>query len=370
VLNPSLLEIIVSEIPGISSIKGDFFDFTPIIPIPDSIRFDRVLKKYSIYFPAEAIKNGVSYDLIINGIMDECGNISPVEHHEFMFFLPKPGDLLISEVLFNPFPEGVDFVEIYNHSGRNIKLDEVSLASLDNVHKIKTYYPLSVTPLVLSDASYATFTSDVAVLVANYTSECPGCIFKMEKLPAYNIDEGWVVLINKEMEIIDEFHYYENMHHPMISDVKGISLERNSFSKPSDDPSNWHSASKTVGFATPGYQNSSRDRRVETKEMVTIEPKIFSPNDDGINDRLLIKLSPGEPDWMVNIRIFNENGLEIRRLANNLMIGTEDIVEWDGTTEKHQKAGLGIYIIKTEFFGLQSRRKQFKAACVITDRKE
>jgi len=276
--------------------------------------------------------------------------------------------LLISEVLFNPFPGGVDFVEIFNHSGKKIKLEEVFLASRDNAMAIKSQYPLSESPGLLTDREYAAFTSDSAVLIANYSSACPGCIFNMAKFPAYNLDEGWVVLLNKEMGIIDEFHYTEGMHHPMISDVKGISLERISFSKPTADPSNWHSASKSVGFATPGYRNSANEAPSQTSTMVTVEPKIFSPNEDGFNDKLFIKLSPGEPGWMANIRVYSENGIEIRRLANNLMIGSEDIVEWDGRKENQRKAELGIYIIKVELFGLNGHNRQFKAACVLTDR--
>ena len=370
VASPALLEIIVSETPDLLSISGRIFSYSPSLTIPDSIRFDRINQKYSIYFPKGTIKSGVAYKLTINELTDECGNKSPVEHREFWYYLPKPGDILINEVLFNPFPGGVDFVEIYNHSGRKIELAELFLGSRDNNYKIKLLYPLSVKSEILLDTQYAAVTSDSAALLTSYYSACPDCIYEMEKFPAFNLDEGWVVLLNKEMEIIEEFHYLESMQHPMISDVKGISLERNSFSKSSNDPLNWHSASKTVGFATPGYRNSTTEAAAETSEMVIIEPKIFSPNDDGVNDRLLIKLSPGEPGVMVNIRIFNENGLEIKRLANNLMIGAQDILEWDGIKENHQKASLGIYIIKVEFFGLQSRRKQFKTVCVLTDRLE
>ncbi len=303
--------------------------------------------------------------------MDECGNQEAIQHSEFWYYLSKSGDLLINEVLFDPFPGGVDFVEVYNHSGKKIELSEMYLASRDNTLKIKSFYPLSSTSRILSDGQYAAFTSDSAILLSNYSSKCPECIFNMSKFPAYNMDEGWVVLLNKQMEVIDEFHYLATMHHPMITEAKGISLERSSFFQITSDPSNWHSASKTVGFATPGYLNSNADPVLKAgSEIVTFAPEIFSPNDDGFNDRYQISLSPGESGRMVNIRIYTEDGIEIRRLANNLMIGVQDIVEWDGLMENHQKAKLGIYIVKVELFGLNSKRQQFKSACVLTDRLE
>ena len=371
VASPSLLEILISELPKNQYDIKDIFSFLPTLPDVDSVRFDAKLLKYSFYFPAGSIKNGVVYDLTISGLMDECGNQASIKHLEFWYYLPKPGDLLINEVLFDPFPDGVDFVEIYNYSGKKIEMSEVYLASRDNTLKIKSFYPLSATSMVLPDSKYAAFTSDSTVLLSNYSSKCRGCIYKMPKFPAYNMDEGWVVLLNKQMEVIDEFHYLATMHHPMITEVKGISLERTSFSQSTSDPANWHSASKTMGFATPGYQNSNADLLLKSgSEIVTFEPEIFSPNDDGYNDKYQIKLTPGEPGLMTNIRIYTEDGIEIRRLANNLMIGVQDLVEWDGLMENHQKAKLGIYIVKVELFGLKSKRQQFRAACVLTDRLE
>ena len=368
--SPELLEVVVSEIPDNASISGSIFSFVPALPPSDSIRFDIIHKKYSVYFPVGSLVSGAYYNLIIKGLTDECGNTAAVGYHEFWYYLPKPGDLLISEVLFNPFPGGVDFVEIFNHSGYRIHLEDLYLASLDNAQKIKALYPLSVQSDVLQDAQFAAFTTDPATLLSNYNSLCPDCIYGMDKLPTYNQDEGWVVLVNKEMTIIDEFHYLAQMHDPLLSDVKGISLERKSFSRPADDPLNWHSASATVGFATPGYRNSAAEDVSEKSPMIIIEPRTFSPNGDGFNDRLLIKFSPGESGWIANIRVYDESGLEIRRLANNLMIGSQDVVDWDGTKENHQKAGLGIYIVTVDLFGLQSGMKHFKAACVLTDRLE
>jgi len=368
--NPDLLEVIVSERPDRTSLSGSVFSCVPALPLPDSVRFDYLLNKYSIYFPHGSMASGVYYELISKGLTDECGNIAPIDHHEFWFYLPKPGDLLISEVLFNPLPGGVDFVEIFNHSGFKIHLEDLFLATMDNANKIKSLYPLSTLADVLPDGGFAAFTSNSAILLTNYNSLCPDCIFGMAKFPTYNLDEGLVVLVNREMTIIDQFHYLEQMHDPLLNDVKGVSLERISFSKPAGDRQNWHSASATVGFATPGYRNSAAEIATGKRAVVTVKPRIFSPNGDGLNDRLLINLSPGEPGWTANIRIFNENGSEIRRLANNLSVGSQDSMEWDGTTENHQKAGLGIYIISVDLFNLKNGASHFKTACVLTDRLE
>lgn len=163
--NRSLLEIVVSETPDVQSMTGNIFTYLPSLPVPDSVRFDRKLLKYSVYFHKDAIKNGTIYDLTINGLSDECGNRTPIIHYEFWYYLPKPGDLLINEVLFNPFAGGIDFVEIYNHSGKKIELADIYLGSRDATQKIKSFYPLSGSSAILLDAEYAVFTSDLALLL-------------------------------------------------------------------------------------------------------------------------------------------------------------------------------------------------------------
>src|SRR5690606_33646247 len=42
--------------------------------------------------------------------------------------MPQAGDILINEVLSNPKPGGIDFLEIYNYSNKTIDLSEVSIA--------------------------------------------------------------------------------------------------------------------------------------------------------------------------------------------------------------------------------------------------
>jgi len=113
----------------------------------------------------------------------------------------------------------------------------------------------------------------------------------MNSFPPLNDNDGIVVLATKGQTIIDNFHYYEGLHYPLLNSTDGVSLERISFDRPTDDATNWHSASETAGFATPAYQNSQFMNYTNEKDNITILPEIFSPDNDGYNDVLNIIFS-------------------------------------------------------------------------------
>ena len=60
---------------------------------------------------------------------------------------------------------------------------------------------------------------------------------------SFNNDEDYVVLLNNEMQVIDEFLYDEKMHMQLLHEREGVSLERISFSAETNDRNNWYSAS-------------------------------------------------------------------------------------------------------------------------------
>ena len=43
-----------------------------------------------------------------------------------------PGDLVINEILFDPYTGGYDWIEVYNNSSKLIELQNWSLANYDN----------------------------------------------------------------------------------------------------------------------------------------------------------------------------------------------------------------------------------------------
>jgi hypothetical protein len=327
-------------------------------------------KHIKLFFPEGTFQEGASYALHLSAFADECGNQTTGGDYDFAYRFLQPGELKLSEVLFNPFPDGVDFVELFNPGPDVVDLGGLFIATRNDSLALKQVSLISDVPRILDVGEYVALSVKNAAVKSHYFTECPECFVEMEEFPSLPDDAGRVVLLNRRMEVLEELSYSHTMHHPLIADESGVSLERKSFSTEVALQDNWHSAAASTGFATPGYANSSLTEDERIAEWLQIESKIFSPNDDGYNDRLIIHLSPGEPGWTANIRIFDTAGREIRRLSNNELLASASKLVWDGRKENHQLAELGIYIIAIEAFNTSGQTKSFRETCVLTDRIE
>ena len=195
-----------------------------------------------------------------------------------------PGDILISEILFNPVAGGSDYVEIYNNSTKEISTNRLYLASRDSKLELTQVYPLSKSKMMFLPENYLVLTKDTNGVFPWFEIKCRSCFLQMEKFPSYNNDFDYVVLLDENMQVIDELFYSEKMHHLLLAEEKGISLERVSFKTETNDLKNWHSASTTSGYGTPGYKNSQVEIENATSPKITFSPESFSPNFDGYND--------------------------------------------------------------------------------------
>lgn len=305
---------------------------------------------------------------IAGGIFDCAGNeIADKNTAQFSIpFLPEGNDLVINEILFNPLPDGFDFVEVYNRSDKTIDLKDLLIASYNDEEVDYTSIKL------ITDEGYLIFPGEYVVLTENpdavmsqYTTTNPKGFLKLADLPAYNDDKGRVILLDKQQNIIDNFGYDEDMQFALLATNEGVSLERINFNRPTEDNSNWHSASQLVGFATPAYENSQFMELENIVDDVQIKPEIFSPDNDGFEDIANISFTFDEPGYVANIKIYDSKGRLIKYLANNQLLGIDGIFSWDGLDDKNQKAPVGIYIIFIEIFDLDGYVKQYKKSLVV-----
>ncbi|MCX6221782.1 MAG: hypothetical protein NTZ69_12440 [Bacteroidia bacterium] len=282
--------------------------------------------------------------------------------------VPAKPEILISEVLFNPFPEGCDFVEIYNNSGHAVDISGLFLATRDASKVLKQLAQLSVSQKYLAPGAFLAVTISPEGIRRFYRTRCEECLLKTQKFPTLTDKNGCVVLLNKELVVLDELNYDEGMHDPLISEVEGISLERISFAVEASRKDNWHSAAKSAGFATPGYLNSVIEVADPTGEMVSVDPGVFTPNGDGLNDQLNISVKTDDLGWILNITILNCTGGVVRNLVNNVTTGRSDQFVWDGLDGEFQKVQPGIYILNISLFNRDGRHRKARRACVVSDR--
>jgi hypothetical protein len=279
----------------------------------------------------------------------------------------EPGDILISEILFNPVAGGSDFVEIYNNSQKEISTNRLYLASRDSKLELTQVYPLSISKRLFYPGDYLALTKDTNGVFPWFNIECVDCFLQMEKFPSYNNDFDYVVLLDENMQVIDELFYTEKMHHPLLAEEKGISLERISFTQNTNDLKNWHSASTTSGYGTPGYKNSQVETEGNSEPKVTFSPESFSPNFDGYNDEYEIEYELEKPGYVANISIFDAAGRFVMKLANNEILGTSGTILWNGEDQTGQRQNLGVYVVLVEIFNTAGEIYQYKDGVVLTD---
>ncbi len=290
-----------------------------------------------------------------------------IQKNENEYVTAQSGDLFINEVLFNPFPEGADFVEIYNNSENEFLLEKLFLASRDNTGKLTQIYSLSGKNYLLPPKNYLAITKDTNEVFPFYFIECSACFQQVDKIPSFNNDDDYVVLLNENMEIIDELYYTEDLHHPLLADVNGVSLERISISKETNLSENWASASTEAGYATPGYKNSQTENANIGKPKVTFEPEAFSPNFDNYNDEYKIHIELEKPGYSGTVKIFDAKGRFLMDLIKNEILGTSEEIIWNGEDETGKRQPIGVYVVLVEIFNTHGQVYRFKDGVVLTE---
>ncbi len=324
-----------------------------------------------ILYPKNPLLPGIIYRLSYNSVISNCVG-------DTMFIagntgLGLPGisqwqDVVINEVLFNPFPGGSDFVELYNRSDRLISMTGMSLGSVRNnppAPPDTAYAMITESCRVLLPGEYALICDNFNLVDKYY--HCPDDKGHLdpEGFPAYNNEKGSVLLLDENRNVLDAFSYHENMHYPLLNAVEGVSLERLHPDRPAYDHTNWHSASQLSGFGTPGYKNSQFVETGGGEENIRVSPRVFSPGYDGHDDILNIHYQFETPGYLASIMIFSAGGQLVRHLVNNELLGTSGTYTWDGLRDDNSKASIGMYVILIELTDVGGRVVRYKKTAVI-----
>jgi hypothetical protein len=310
------------------------------------------------------------YDITVQAAVTDCpGNsIGNNATAQFAFSVsPIASDIVINEVLFNArgsSSEG-EFVELYNRSNKVIDLSELEITREDlTTHTLDPAVQLTTECYLLFPGDYLVLTDNPDAVKGQYFTPNPNGFLAMN-LPDLLTDEDIIVLLDASNNVLDKLHYNSSWHFPLLNNDDGVSLERINPNRSTQDSTNWHSAAESVGFATPGYKNSQYSETTGDGGEVSVDPEIFSPDNDGHNDVANIHYQFSEPGYVANVTIYDSRGRHVRNLVKNELLGTSGFFTWDGVNDKREKSSIGIYLVFIEVFKLDGTVKSFKRSCVL-----
>jgi len=324
--------------------------------------FDKVQMK--LFPPMQA---NTVYNLTAINVTD-CKNNVISSANKTKIGLPvdaAPLDIVINEILFNPKSGGNDYVEFYNRSNKIFDANKLYIANRNSSGAISSPELLAAIPFYIFPGDYIVVTEDADNLALNYLVPNPGAVLEISSLPTYADDEGDVILLNFQGNVVDEVHYKDDWQFALIDNPEGVALERIDPEDDSQDAGNWHSAASTAGYGTPGYKNSQYKLLHTINATIEIIPKVFSPDNDGRDDIATIQYKITEPGYVANVSIFDANGRLARFLTRNGIMGLTGYWNWDGLDDKGLRLPVGTYIIFTEIFNLQGKKEKFKNVVVL-----
>lgn len=269
---------------------------------------------------------------------------------------PQPGDIIINELLPEPFVDGSEYIELYNRSEQELSLKDVCISTRKSDGSLNTRYPLEAYPQTLQAGDYLLLTKSIEG-VENFYS-LPASLNWLEcKLPVLSNTGSTVVLYREEGEIIiDEVSYSPKWHAPTVKNKKGVALERKDPDKDSQNADNWTSAASSAGFGTPGLENSQYLNGETESDSEEIDDPIYQPT-----GTFQIPYRLNQSGYMARGWIFDLSGRKVALIADNTSLGTQGYLEWNGRGRDGSPVNTGIYIIYLELWhpgGNVIRKKQ------------
>ena len=327
--------------------------------------FDQVVIQF-----AQPIQAGIQYQISLNSNITDCLSNSIGMENTARFALSEevfPSDIIINEVLHNPSTGGSRFVELFNRSDKIINTGDLFLAKRDEDNNIAFVNAVETSCLLFPD-EYIVLTPSPDDIRDRYLSLNPKAFIETA-VPTYDDKEDAVILMTSGSVIIDELQYTSTFHNELIDDLNGVSLERIDPDASTQSAANWHSAAKSVGWATPTYQNSQFLNNPNSANMgIELVTPTISPDGDGFEDFLLLNYQLAVSGFLANIHIYDAEGRLIKKLVENDLLALEGSYRWDGATDEGQKARIGIYVLWVELFNADGDTQHFKETFVVAGR--
>ena len=305
------------------------------------------------------LQESVPHFITLTGVQDCHGNEAASMELELLFpSKPSMQDVIFNEILFNPYPEGEDFIELKNLTNKYFDISKWQVSNGEITRQI------SDSTSILKPFSFAVLTRSPQSVEAFYISDKEN--FVISNIPAMNNDQG-ALSLTANNTLLDTMAYNESQHLTILTDVEGVSLERISPGISSLERQNWVSASSTVDFASPGFENSQNNTFDNNAAELVIHPEVIVPDNFGQDEYCTVAYNLDKTGYLASIKVYNLHGQLVAKVAENETIGTQGSFIWDGFSDQGSLASTGHYLLKVSFMHVDGTSKEYIRKVVVAN---
>ena len=252
---------------------------------------------------------------------------------EMSFVLPpEVGVIVINEILFDPWPDADDYVE---------------LACVRKGLRDITGWKLEDGRGEVAVIKDATVLDSGSIVVLAHGSILPamdsGRPHHFAPSVNFNADGDVVALRTPSGFLVDRVEYRADWHVEEVVSKKGISLERLHPALTSNSPSSWASCSHASG-GTPGRTNSVGLDVPDVGDLRAYPSPFSSDRRHSLHPTVLSFRQPFR-HAIASIVVHRTDGTIVRRLLDAELIGSEGAVAWSGEDDSERRVAPGQYVV-------------------------
>lgn len=318
--------------------------------------------------------------------LDAVANVSGMAYIDgavAVAWYARPGDLLLTEVLFDPrqdandgLPDQPEYLEVFNPRPWAISLHGMRVSDPQDEQGRWNSSARVDSGIVVPPGGYVVF--------ADCPADAPDCLAQAFPVTPAESDAGLVGgslsahglandgqhlhLVSGRDESIAELTYTPTMHSAerrLADATTGVALER-VFAEAPAAGDLWAS-SVAVNGGTPGRANSVSPLASESRPSsasIRMTPSPFSPDGDGYDDMTTLTLDLAD-EAFVRVHIYDAEGRPVRALLPAALASAARTIVWNGEDDQGRRLPIGLYVVLVETSSAQGRRNRYRLPVVL-----